>query len=174
MFNPWIKHKFNCGIKVAKAWTWCSSKCSLHWYFTLGCTPASVSSPPVEPQRPRCRHNVERSLVFQVASGNWWTKITHLKQRELWSQIFGPYTYTLAPAMLPNLSWRMDSTFHTVDEKAWGFSMRREQPLWKAEIHICGEVAVQKVCWCSSCSELKINCRLKYSNVAVAQYRNVK
>ena len=38
-------------------------------------------------------------------------------------------THTLAPAMLPNCSWRMDRTLHTVEEKAWGFSIRREQPL---------------------------------------------
>lgn len=41
--------------------------------------------------------------------------------------------HMFAPAMLPNCSWRMESTFHTVEEKAWGFSMRMEQPLWKME-----------------------------------------
>lgn len=39
-------------------------------------------------------------------------------------------THMLAPAMLPKCSWRMDSTFHTVEEKAWGLSIRSEQPLW--------------------------------------------
>lgn len=36
--------------------------------------------------------------------------------------------------MLPNCSWRMESTFHTVEEKAWGFNMRMEQPLWGMEV----------------------------------------
>lgn len=49
------------------------------------------------------------------------------------SEDFIGSTHTLAPAILPNCSCRMDSTFHTVEEKAWGFSRRREQPLWEGE-----------------------------------------
>lgn len=43
-------------------------------YFTLGCKPSSVSSPPAEPRRPRCRHNVGRSPAFPVGSGICLTK----------------------------------------------------------------------------------------------------
>lgn len=58
-----------CTLKL-----WCSFlKVSLP-FFTLGCTLASVSSPPAEPQRLQCHHNVEQILVCQVVSGIWLKK----------------------------------------------------------------------------------------------------
>lgn len=111
-----------------------ATECTLH--LTLGCTLSSVSFPPIEPQTPQCHHNVEQSLVSQVVSSIWWSNTRILYQNKLYNNIifdtcFVWNPYTLAPAMLPNCSWRMESTFHTVEEKAWGFSSRMEQPLWE-------------------------------------------
>lgn len=78
---------------------------------------------------------------------NW--KKNKKKQNRISSITADVNTHTLAPAMLPNCSWRMDSTFHTVEEKAWGLSMRREQPAWKIEtwwwLLICE--------WCRWCTD---------------------
>lgn len=109
-------------------------------YFTLGCTLSNVSFPPAGWQTPQCRHNAEQSLVSRVESGI----LVRTGKKKLWNEQLVAKrrpgrrpklsaAYTLAPAMLPNCSWRMESTFHTVEEKAWGFSMRMEQPLWGTE-----------------------------------------
>lgn len=130
------------------SWKWTLKKGS-SLCLTSACTPSSVSSPLAGPQMLQYHHNVEQSLEFPVVSDIWLKVKTHFRSFE-WATSVLTCTSTdmFAPAMLPKFSWRMDKTFHTVAEKAWGLSKRREQPLWQHE--------TRRIKWCTCGTTLQV------------------